>query len=93
MSTDTKAIADIAEYAIRHFAGDCDRPTAEKALHLWAHYEDLSYANRTAVLARFPEPAEREPVPGLDFLPAETFKQRPNNRLGHRDYVLAMWSA
>lgn len=50
------AVADIAEYDIRNFAGDVDRATAERLLNLWRAYGSLSMAERTAILARFPAP-------------------------------------
>lgn len=45
----------IAENAIRSWAGDVDRTEALRVLRKWQFYPGLSNADRTAVLARFPE--------------------------------------
>lgn len=54
-----EGMAEIAEHAIRRFAGDVDRGTAGQAARFWFGWEFLSRQSRDEVLARFPEPAER----------------------------------
>jgi len=47
-------IIKLAENAVRCYAGDVDRETAEQTLPLWQYYGDLSVRERRRVLERFP---------------------------------------
>ncbi len=74
MSVEPKTTASgplvaVAENAIRSWAGDVDRVEADRVLRKWQFAGVLKDAEWVAVLARFPEPVERDPVPFLDYLP------------------------
>ncbi len=65
--SDFEGMAEIAEYNLRRFVGDkADRDVATKAFPFWEGYEFITMATRNKVLASFPVPAEREPMPGVD---------------------------
>jgi hypothetical protein len=52
-------IINRAEHAIRSF-GIVDRPTAARALELWAHRRELTDQEVEAVLSRFPDAEDAE---------------------------------
>lgn len=73
MSTGTeydihRTLVEVAVEAIKGFAGNVDRHDAEYFLGVWPHRQALDVDDWAAVLDRFG--AERELVPGSDFLPA-----------------------
>lgn len=60
-------LIDIAENAVRHWAGDVDRAEAGRVLDKWKFAAALSQRERAAVLDRFD--ADPDPVAYRDYLP------------------------
>jgi hypothetical protein len=70
-------MVEVADNAIRLWAGDVDRVEAERMLRKWRFAGMLQELEWAAVLARFPDPAERDPVPYLDYLPEPELATEP----------------
>lgn len=59
-ATDPVRVVDLAETALRAFGGALTREQAALLLTMWRYRGDLTTADRTAALARFPSGDARD---------------------------------
>jgi hypothetical protein len=83
--TDAAAVIDVAERALKAFGGDLSRERASILLRSWKYRDDLTDADRAALLDRFPTRGavmERLTPPGTHL--GEVLDFRGRSRRGDR---------